>query len=56
MHSRLWVDGDHPQSAKLPVAKKYAYERLADERFRPKIAKVFPFAQAVEAYYMESDY
>ena len=41
---------------KLPVAKKYVYERLADGRFRLKIAKVFPFAQTVEAYkYMESN-
>lgn len=38
------------------MAKKYAYERLADGRFRPKIAKVFPLAQTVEAYkYMESN-
>ena len=41
---------------KLPVAKKYVYDRLADGRFRPKIAKTFPFAQTVEAYkYLESN-
>jgi NADPH:quinone reductase-like Zn-dependent oxidoreductase len=41
---------------KLPVAKKYVYERLADGRFRPKIARIFPFAQTVEAYkYLESN-
>ncbi len=41
---------------KLPVAKKYIYDRLADGRFRPKIAKVFPFAQTIEAYkYLESN-
>jgi NADPH:quinone reductase-like Zn-dependent oxidoreductase len=41
---------------KLPVAKKFVYERLADGRFRPKIAKVFPFAQTVGAYkYLESN-
>jgi NADPH:quinone reductase-like Zn-dependent oxidoreductase len=41
---------------KLPAAKKYIYDRLADRRFRPKIAKVFPFAQTVEAYkYLESN-
>jgi len=41
---------------KLPAAKKYIYDRLADGRFRPKIAKVFPFAQTVEAYkYLESN-
>jgi NADPH:quinone reductase-like Zn-dependent oxidoreductase len=40
----------------LPEAKKYVYDRLADGRFRPKIAKVFPFAQTVEAYkYMQSN-
>lgn len=41
---------------KLAVAKKYVYDRLADGRFRPKIAKTFPFAQTVEAYkYLESN-
>jgi NADPH:quinone reductase-like Zn-dependent oxidoreductase len=38
------------------VAKKYVYDRLADGRFHPKIAKIFPFAQTVEAYkYLESN-
>ena len=27
---------------KLPAAKKYVYDRLADGRFKPKIAKTFP--------------
>jgi len=41
---------------KLEVGKRYIYERLADGRFRPKIAKIFPFAQTVEAYrYLESN-
>jgi NADPH:quinone reductase-like Zn-dependent oxidoreductase len=41
---------------KLAVAKKYVYDRLADGRFRPKIAKTFPFAQAADAYrYLESN-
>ncbi len=41
---------------KLAVAKKYVYDRLADGRFVPKIAKTFPFAQVVEAYrYLESN-
>jgi NADPH:quinone reductase-like Zn-dependent oxidoreductase len=41
---------------KLAVAKKYIYDRLADGRFTPKIAKTFPFAQTVEAYrYLESN-
>ena len=44
----------HPE--KLAVAKKYVYDRLADGRFHPKIAKIFPFAQTVEAYqYLESN-
>jgi NADPH:quinone reductase-like Zn-dependent oxidoreductase len=41
---------------KLAVAKKYVYDRLADGRFHPKIAKIFPFARTVEAYkYLESN-
>jgi NADPH:quinone reductase-like Zn-dependent oxidoreductase len=40
----------------LDGAKKYIYDRLADGRFSPKIAKTFPFAQTVEAYqYLESN-
>jgi NADPH:quinone reductase-like Zn-dependent oxidoreductase len=41
---------------KLASAKKYVYDRLADGRFRPKIAQTFPFAQTVDAYkYLESN-
>jgi NADPH:quinone reductase-like Zn-dependent oxidoreductase len=41
---------------KLAVARKYVYERLADGRFRPRVAKTFPFAQTVDAYkYLESN-
>jgi NADPH:quinone reductase-like Zn-dependent oxidoreductase len=41
---------------KLPAAKKYVYDRLADGRFQPKIAKTFSFAQTIEAYkYLESN-
>jgi NADPH:quinone reductase-like Zn-dependent oxidoreductase len=41
---------------KLPAAKKYIYERLADGRFHPKVAKTFPFTQTVDAYkYLESN-
>jgi NADPH:quinone reductase-like Zn-dependent oxidoreductase len=41
---------------KLQEAKKYVYDRLADGRFHPKIARTFPFAQTVEAYkYLESN-
>jgi NADPH:quinone reductase-like Zn-dependent oxidoreductase len=37
-------------------AKKYVYDRLADGRFVPKIAKTMDFAQIVEAYrYLESN-
>jgi NADPH:quinone reductase-like Zn-dependent oxidoreductase len=46
-----WADSTatlNPQ--KLPAAKKYIYARLADGRFRPKIARTFPFAQTVQAY------
>ena len=42
--------------AALQTAKKYIYDRLVDGRFLPKIAKVFSFAQTVEAYqYLESN-
>ena len=40
----------------LEIAKKYVFDRLADGRFVPKIAKTFSFAQTVEAYqYLESN-
>lgn len=40
----------------FPEAKKYIYDRLADGRFTPKIDRVFPFDQAIEAYrYLESN-
>jgi NADPH:quinone reductase-like Zn-dependent oxidoreductase len=40
----------------LETAKRYVYDRLADGRFVPKIAKTFPFSQTVEAYqYLESN-
>jgi NADPH:quinone reductase-like Zn-dependent oxidoreductase len=38
------------------AAKKYIFDRLADGRFVPKIARTFPFAQTVDAYqYLESN-
>jgi NADPH:quinone reductase-like Zn-dependent oxidoreductase len=38
------------------TAKQYVFDRLADGRFHPKIAKTFPFAQTREAYeYLESN-
>ncbi len=40
----------------LERAKQYIYERLADGRFKPAIAKVFPFEDTVKAYqYLESN-
>ena len=40
----------------LALAKKFIFDRLADGRFLPRIAKTFPFAQTVEAYrYLESN-
>jgi NADPH:quinone reductase-like Zn-dependent oxidoreductase len=44
----------HPASA--ATARKYIFDRLADGRFAPTIARVFPFAQTVEAYrFLESN-
>lgn len=41
---------------KLSTAKKYVFDRLSDGRFRPKVAKTFPFSQTVDAYkYLESN-
>jgi NADPH:quinone reductase-like Zn-dependent oxidoreductase len=43
-------------AALLKTAKQYVFDRVADGRFHPKIAKTFPFAQTVEAYqYLESN-
>jgi NADPH:quinone reductase-like Zn-dependent oxidoreductase len=43
-------------AATARAAKKYVFDRLADGRFVPKIARTFPFAQTVEAYkYLESN-
>jgi len=40
----------------LNTAKQYVSDRLADGRFHPKIAKIFPFAESVNAYrYMQSN-
>ena len=60
MHKALTVRGywlgeitfDAQRRAK---AKAYVYERLQSGQFKPKIAKIFPFDDVVEAYrYMES--
>jgi NADPH:quinone reductase-like Zn-dependent oxidoreductase len=41
---------------RLAAAKKYVYDRLADGRFVPKIAKTFAYKDTVEAYrYLESN-
>ncbi|MGP0074239.1 MAG: zinc-dependent alcohol dehydrogenase family protein [Bryobacteraceae bacterium] len=40
----------------LKTAKQYVFDRLADGRFHPKIAKTFPLAQSADAYrYLESN-
>ncbi len=40
----------------LKTAKQYVFDRLADGRFHPKIAKTFPLEKSVEAYqYLESN-
>ena len=40
----------------LEQAKRYIYERLADGRFKPKVAKTFSLPEAQEAYrYLESN-
>ena len=40
----------------LDGAKRYVYDRLADGRFVPKVAKTFSFAQSIDAYrYLESN-
>ena len=42
--------------ALLETAKKYVFDRLADGRFVPKIARTFPFKEIVEAYrYLEAN-
>ena len=41
---------------RFEAMKTYVYDRLADGRFKPEIAKTFPFAETVEAYkYLESN-
>jgi NADPH:quinone reductase-like Zn-dependent oxidoreductase len=45
-----------PYPAILGPAKKYIFDRLADGRFVPRIARTFPFEQTVQAYqYLESN-
>ena len=45
-----------PQPAVMETATKYIYDRLADGRLKPKVAKTFPFAQSADAYrYLESN-
>ena len=41
---------------RLNQAKEYVFMRLADGRFKPRIARTFPFEQVVQAYeYLESN-
>lgn len=45
-----------PIPERLEPAKKYIYDRLADGRFVPKIAKTFAYEDTIEAYrYLESN-
>ena len=40
---------------RLEPMKRHVYERLADGRFKPEVARTFAFDQVVEAYrYLES--
>ena len=40
----------------LETMKTYIFDRLADGRFKPEIAKTFPFAETMDAYkYLESN-
>ena len=55
MRGYVLMELNQPPAA-MDAAKKYIYERLADGRFLPKIARTFPFEQTVEAYrYLESN-
>lgn len=41
---------------RLPLLKRYIFDRLADGTFKPAIDRVFPFEQTVDAFrYMESN-
>jgi len=46
-YTMLQVTHDPAIAAK---AKKYVFDRLAEGRFVPKIARTFPFTQTIEAY------
>jgi len=40
----------------IETAARYIYDRLADGRLQPKVAKTFPFAQSADAYrFLESN-
>jgi NADPH:quinone reductase-like Zn-dependent oxidoreductase len=42
--------------AVLDEAQKYVYDQLRSGKLRPKVAKIFPFDQIVEAHrYLESN-
>lgn len=48
--------GEVRQGEAATKMKRYVYDRLVDGTFKPKISKVFPFADTVKAYeYLESN-
>jgi len=61
LKKHLWIKGytlfevvGNPEA--FPVAKKYVFDHLESGAFQPKIAKIFPFAEVVQAQeYMESN-
>jgi NADPH:quinone reductase-like Zn-dependent oxidoreductase len=61
LHKQLTMRGytlheinDDPDLSR--TAREYIFDRVADGRFIPKIAKTFPFADTVQAYqYLESN-
>jgi NADPH:quinone reductase-like Zn-dependent oxidoreductase len=61
LHKQLTVRGYtlhevNADPALSRTAREYIFDRLADDRFKVKIAKTFPFADTVKAYeYLESN-
>ncbi|HEX3680964.1 MAG TPA: zinc-dependent alcohol dehydrogenase family protein [Bryobacteraceae bacterium] len=50
-----WMAETMADPARRKKAQNYVFDRVSDGTFHPRIAKIFPFAQIVEAYkYLES--